>query len=156
MPKLIKDGAIVNDERWRAPDAEAEQVAEGTIATLAQWEKLEDKRGSAVQLEPGDGVEPLLPHLQDIELVTVDFPSFTDGRGFSYARELRERGYRGELRAVGAFIRDQLHLLCRCGFNAFQLADESELEGALDSLGDFSEHYQAAVDQPLPLFRRRR
>ena len=85
----------------------------------------------------------------------VNFPVFTDGRGFSYARELRERGLRGELRAGGHFIRDQLTYLQRCGFNAFQMADEAELEAALASLADFSEHYQASIDQPLPLFRRR-
>lgn len=155
MPRLIKDGSVVSDDRWQAPNPDAEQATAGTIATLEQWRALSDKAGSAVQLEPGDGVEALLPHLDGIELVTVNFPVFTDGRGFSYARELRERGYRGELRAVGAFIRDQLHYLARCGFNAFQMADESQLDEALASLGDFTEHYQAAIDEPLPLFRRR-
>lgn len=155
MPRLIRDGAVVSDDRWQAPDADAEHAVDGVIATLAQWQALDDKRDSAVQLEPGDGVDPLLPHLDEIELVAVNFPVFTDGRGFSYARELRERGYRGELRAVGAFIRDQLHYLARCGFNAFQMEDEHALQDALASLDDFSEHYQAAIDQPLPLFRRR-
>lgn len=142
MPKLIKDGAITADERWQAPDPEAEQARDGVIATLAQWQALPDKSGSAVQLEPGDGVDALLPHLEEIELVAVNFPVFTDGRGFSYGRELREQGYRGELRAVGAFIRDQLYYLSRCGFNAFQMDDESALEEALPSLGDFSAYYQ--------------
>ena len=87
--------------------------------------------------------------------MVVNFPVFTDGRGFSYGRELRERGYQGELRAAGHFIRDQLTYLSRCGFDAFQMADESQLEDALASLDDFSESYQAAIDQPLPLFRRR-
>lgn len=155
MPRLIKNGTVVSDEQWQAPKPDADAAAPGSIATLDQWQALADKRDSAVQLEPGDGVEALLPHLDELALVAVNFPVFTDGRGFSYARELRERGYRGELRAVGGFIRDQLHYLSRCGFNAFQLADESALEEALASLGDFSEHYQAAIDQPLPLFRRR-
>ena len=53
------------------------------------------------------------------------------------------------------FIRDQLYFLKRCGFNAFQLTDETQLEGALCSLNEFSEHYQAASDEPEPLFRRR-
>ncbi|GAB3276024.1 DUF934 domain-containing protein [Parahaliea aestuarii] len=155
MPKLIKNGEVVNDERWQAVDTEADNAAPGVIATLSQWQALDDKAGSAVQLEPGDGVETLLPHLADIELIAISFPVFTDGRGFSYARELRQRGYTGELRAVGGFIRDQLHYLSRVGFNAFQMNDDRELEEAVASLGDFSEHYQAAVDQPLPLFRRR-
>ena len=48
-----------------------------------------------------------------------------------------------------------LHYLARCGFNAFQFEGDSALEAAADSLDDFSEHYQASIDQPLPLFRRR-
>ncbi len=155
MPKLIKDGAVTNDDRWLAVETESDQVADGHIATLAQWQALADKSGSAVQLEPGDSVEPLLPHLSDISLVAVNFPVFTDGRGFSYGRELRERGYTGELRAVGGFIRDQLHYLKRCGFSAFQMDDEGAMQDAIASLADFDEHYQAAIDQPLPLFRRR-
>jgi len=59
------------------------------------------------------------------------------------------------LRACGQFLRDQKTYLHRVGFDAFQMADESGLEEALASLEDFSEHYQAAIDQPLPLFRRR-
>ncbi|MFV0411584.1 MAG: DUF934 domain-containing protein [Paracoccus sp. (in: a-proteobacteria)] len=155
MPKLIKDGAIISDERWQPAQPDAECAATGHIATLSQWQALPDKAGSALQLEPGDGIEPLLPHLDEIAMVAVNFPVFTDGRGFSYARELRERGYAGEVWAVGAFLRDQLHYLRRCGFDAFQMADESLLEDAIASFDDFDEHYQAAIDQPLPLFRRR-
>lgn len=155
MPKLIKDGAIVEDQRWQAPQPDAEAVAGDVICTLAQWQALADKTGRAVQLEPGDDVASLLPYLAEIELVAVNFPVFTDGRGFSYARELRQEGYQGELRAVGAFIRDQLHYLSRVGFNAFHMTDESNLESAIDSLGVFTEHYQASINQPLPLFRRR-
>ena len=123
--------------------------------TLDQWMVLADKSGSALQHAPGQAPAPLLPYLVEIELDAVNLPVFTDGRGFSYARELRERGYRGELRATGHFLRDQLTYLRRCGFDAFQMADETDLEAALERLEDFSEHYQASIDQPLPLFRRR-
>ena len=114
-----------------------------------------DKQGHAVQLEPGQAPTPLFEYLEQIPLVAINFPVFTDGRGFSYARELRQRGFKGELRACGHFIRDQLTYLRRCGFDAFQLANEHELEAALASLADFDEFYQGSVDQPLPLFRRR-
>jgi uncharacterized protein (DUF934 family) len=152
MPRLIKDGAIV-DSDWLP--ANPERPTPGHILSLDQWLELDDKSGSVVQLEPGDGVTPLLDHLDDLDLVAVNFPAFTDGRGFSYGRELRERGFAGELRAVGEFIRDQLDYLQRCGFNAFQFANESQLDAALDGLTPFSEHYQADVRQPVPLFRRR-
>ena len=154
MPSIIKDGAVVADS-WLAPDPEQAQAPEGHIATLSQWQALSDKAGSAVQLEPGDDISPLLPHLADIALISILFPTFMDGRGFSYARELRERGYDGELRAAGHFIRDQMTYLTRVGINVFAPEDDTGLEDALHSLDDFSEHYQASADNPLPLFRRR-
>lgn len=154
MSRLIKQDRIVQDT-WLPLDADITQPAPGQICNLEQWLKLENKNGSAVQLESGEEPAPLLAYLEQIQLVVIHFPVFTDGRGFSYARDLREHGYRGELRAAGKFIRDQLTYLRRCGFDAFQMADESGLEEALASLRDFSEYYQAAIDQPLPLFRRR-
>ena len=154
MPRLIKDGAVCEDG-WLGPDPATAPDATDRICTLEQWQALADKGGSAVQLEPGDDPAAIYDALDDLALVAINFPAFTDGRGFSYARDLRERGYRGELRAVGHFIRDQMSYLGRVGFNAFQPTDDSGLDAALASLGDFSESYQAAIDQPEPLFRRR-
>jgi uncharacterized protein (DUF934 family) len=154
MPRLIKLGRIT-DDTWLPLNPDIARPAPGQICNLEQWLQLTDKNGSAVQLESGQEPAPLFDCLEQIQLVVINFPVFTDGRGFSYARDLREHGYRGELRAGGHFIRDQLTYLRRCGFDAFQMFDESGLEAALASLGDFSEHYQAAIDQPLPLFRRR-
>lgn len=142
MPKLIKGGAIVEDD---SPE----------VLDLETWLACEERAARAVILEPGETLEPLFEHLSELALAMVNFPVFTDGRGFSYARDLRERGYTGELRAVGHFMRDQLTYLARCGFDAFQMEDESQLEGALASLADFSEYYQASIDSPQPLFRRR-
>jgi uncharacterized protein (DUF934 family) len=155
MPRIIKNGAIVEDQ-WQPLNPDNDGPASSQqILSLAQWLALDDKSGHAVQLEPGETPDPLFEHLAEIPLVAVHFPAFMDGRGFSYARELRERGYCGELRACGLFLRDQMTYLHRVGFDAFQMADESELGEALASLEDFSEHYQAAIDEPLPLFRRR-
>jgi len=152
MPRLIKGGEIT-DSDWLPVNPD--QQTPGHILTLEQWQALDDKQDSAVQLEPEDGVAPLLEHLDSIALVAVNFPVFTDGRGFSYGRELRERGFEGELRAVGEFIRDQANYLHRCGFDALQFADESQLETAIRLLTPFSESYQADTRQPVPLFRRR-
>jgi uncharacterized protein (DUF934 family) len=154
MPKLIKHGSIIDDV-WAPVDPDCTAPAPGQVCNLDQWQNLADKNGSAVQLEPGQEPTPLFDALNEIALVVINFPVFTDGRGFSYARDLREQGYSGELRANGHFIRDQLTYLQRCGFDAFQMADDANLEEALASFKDFSVHYQAAIDQPLPLFRRR-
>ncbi len=154
MSRLIRQGQISSDT-WLPPAADAPVAPESHLPTLNQWQALAEKTGSAVQIEPGDGINELLPMLAAISLVAVNFPLFTDGRGFSYARELRQRGYQGELRAVGEFLPDQLHYLRRCGFDAFQFNDESRLEEGLRQLDIFSEHYQGAIDEPQPLFRRR-
>ena len=154
MPRLIKDAQVVED-RWLPLEPDTQPPRAQHILTLEQWETLDSKVGTAVQLEPDQPPTPLLENMADIELVAINFPALTDGRGFSYARELRERGYEGELRAVGNFVRDQMYYLKRCGFNAFQLSDDSQLEDALASLDEYDEHYQAASDEPEPLFRRR-
>ena len=152
MPRLIKHGAIVEDD-WLP--AQEDDAGDAHILTLEQWTQRPDKQGLAVQLEPGQAPSPLFDFLEQIPLVAINFPVFTDGRGFSYGRELRERGFSGELRACGHILPDQMTYLRRCGFDAFQLADEGRLEEALAGLADFDEYYQASIDQPLPLFRRR-
>ncbi len=154
MPRLIKQGQIVEDS-WQGVDPDSASPGRQQVLSLDQWLSLADTSGRAVMLEPGQAPAPLFDHLGQIPLIAINFPVFTDGRGFSYGRELRERGFAGELRACGHFIRDQMTYLARCGFDAFQMAEESGLEEAISSLLDFSEHYQAAIDQPLPLFRRR-
>lgn len=94
--------------------------------------------------------------LNHFDLVAVDFPHFTDGRGYSIARLLRERyGWRGELRAIGDVIRDVVFYLSRCGFDAFDLKAGEDVQAALSAFGDFGEAYQTSVERPQPLFRRR-
>ena len=56
------------------------------------------------------------------ELVAVDFPSMTDGRGFTLARLLRERGYQGRVRAVGGLIADQYAMARRVGFDEVRIS----------------------------------
>ena len=112
--------------------------------------------GEVLRLEPADDPARLAPRLAFASRVEVNFPSFTDGRGYTLARLLRERhGYAGELRAVGDVPRDQLFNLARCGFDAFLLREGEDADAALAAFRDFSEAYQASVERPLPLFRRR-
>ena len=112
--------------------------------------------GEVLRLEPADDPAALAGRLAAAARVEVNFPTFTDGRGYSIARLLRERhGYAGELRAVGDVQRDQLFYLSRCGFDAFLLREGEDPDGALAALQDFSDAYQASAAQPIPLFRRR-
>jgi len=103
-----------------------------------------------------DRVEDIAGDIDDFSVIAVRFPKLADGRGYSTARLLRERyRYDGELRAFGDIGRDQIFLLNRVGFDAFVLGEDRSLEEALQAFNDFPESYQAAADQPIPLFRRR-
>ena len=131
------------------------------IAPLALFQargaELLDRFGrTGVVLEPHEDPAAIAPALERISLVAVRFPKFGDGRGYSIARLLRERhGYRGELRAVGDVLRDQLLFMKRSGFDSFSLRDDQEPDEAIAAFREFSEEYQASTTQPQPLFRRR-
>ena len=161
MPQILKDTQVVSDN-WILLDETAESLPTGNVLlSYEQWQIFADQLSNhsgtlGVWLEGHAEIEQIIEPLIDLPLIAINFPKFADGRGFSSARLIRERyNYSGELRAIGGFIRDQLYLLNRCGFNAFQFSDENELSDAAESLKDFSENYQVSVDQENPLFRRR-
>lgn len=160
MQNLIKNDAVTEDA-WRLIRSEDESydAAEDVILPLAAWLALDPaaRNGqSAIWLAPDADLSLLLPALAQLPLIAIDFPAFTDGRGYSLARLLRERyGYQGELRAIGDVQRDQLAYLARVGFTVFAIRDDRPAQAALDGLRDFSDQYQATVLQPEPLFKRR-
>ena len=67
---------------------------------------------------PNDAdLDLVVPHFDRISLISVDFPSFADGRGFSIAKRLRDQGFTGRLRASGPVISDQFAYLLESGFD---------------------------------------
>jgi uncharacterized protein (DUF934 family) len=110
---------------------------------------------SAVRIEPGDDARDLLPHLGQLRLVEVNFPAFTDGRGYSAARILREAGYTGELRAVGDVLVDQLNHMRRCGFDSFLPDRPLDQADARAAFATWPEVYQPAADGRVPIWRLR-
>ena len=166
MAQIIKDCGLESDP-WRLLEHAADfrslelMPSDDLIVPFALWcaerDQLRCRAGRiGVWLKPDEDPALIAQDLPLFGIVAVQFPKLADGRGYSTGRLLRERyGYRRELRAIGEVPRDQLHFLWRCGFNAFVLRPREDLQDALAALGEFSETYQASVDQPLPLFRRR-
>ncbi|MFT3965797.1 MAG: DUF934 domain-containing protein [Sphingobium sp.] len=110
---------------------------------------------TAVRIEPGEDARLLLPDLDRLSLVEVNFPAFGDGRGYSSAAILREAGYEGELRAVGDVLADQIPALRRCGFDSF--APRAPVDRAvLDAtLARYPEVYQKVGIHETPIWKRR-
>lgn len=116
---------------------------------------LDQSNATAVRLEPDEDARLLIPHLERLALVEVAFPKFRDGRGYSSARILREAGYKGELRAQGDVLVDQLLYMRRCGFDSF--APEKPLDAAVveSTLSRFDNVYQGAADAAVPVWKLR-
>jgi uncharacterized protein (DUF934 family) len=164
MQRIIKNNAVI-DETWHLlpKDTSFDDLSncDDLIVPLALWREhghaLEARDGGlGVWLDSDEEAEEIGADVGKFQVIALNFPAFTDGRSYSNARLLRDRyGYKGELRAIGDVLRDQLFYLHRCGFDAFAIRADKDPYEALESLKDFSVTYQAATDEPLPLFRRR-
>jgi uncharacterized protein (DUF934 family) len=163
--RIIKGRAVVADD-WSVLRLEEQEAAAGAVVPegkiivplatwLAQRESLAARAGIGVWIGADERPEAIKADLDKFAVIAVDFPKFTDGRGYSIAYNLRKRlGYRGELRAIGDVLRDQLFSMHRVGFDAYATRADRDIHDALKGLTVFSEAYQASVDQDLPLFRR--
>ena len=80
--------------------------------------------GCAIDLASSNDPNELAGRLSDIPMIRVDFPSFSDGRGFTIARQLRRQGYYGRLRAKGHVIADQFAMARRAGFDEVEIDDD--------------------------------
>jgi len=162
MQKLLSNGRIASDnwkrleggaERWLAvgedgfvPDFPAEGDLIAPLAVLKRrGDELLARRGATgVLLEASDDPWAVARHLDRLRLIAVRLAKFSDGRGYSIARLLRERySYRGELRATGDVLRDQLLFLKRCGFDSFELRADQDAADARAAFDELPVTYQA-------------
>ena len=164
MARLIKDGAVARDDWTRLGadfDTDSPLPAGKLMVPLHLWETrreelLARREPLGIWLDSSEHPEAAADALAQVQLVAINFPVFSDGRGYSYARLLREKyGFTGELRAMGDVLRDQLFLIRRCGFDSFEIRADRDASDALASLGVFSHVYQCAtVDTGTPLVLR--
>lgn len=148
---LIVDGRLEQGSSAQAP----------VILPLAEWLEQANTDSPDPSVAPclasdTELTSSLYASLQGCALIAVAFPVFTDGRGYTLGRLLRQRyGFRGELRAVGDIMVDQLEALRRCGFNAMALREDQDMAVALRALHTFSAHYQSDATESRSLLEKR-
>ncbi len=160
MQKLINQSAIL-DDKWTFIEAMENKLPTGNVIIPAsQW--LENKASLAsrtdigIWLDSDAEIDLYIKEISELPVIAINFPAFANGRGYSLARLIKERtDFKGELRAIGDVLLDQLFFMKRCGFNTFLLKEGLSAEKALEYLETFSDPYQLAYDKPSPLFRRK-
>ena len=162
---IIKNKTLVEDD-WhvlRLNDQETVEnitVPDGKVIVplkvwLSQRDALIQRNDLGVWFASDERPEDIKADIHKFQVIAVDFPKFSDGRGYSIAYNLRARlGYSGELRAIGDVLRDQLFYMRRVGFDAFALRPDRDIHDALKGFEDFSEVYQTSFEEKLPLFKR--
>ena len=164
---LIKHGKLVEDI-WHDTDdftdVQALAALGPVIVSLELWQQQRDAilaLGGEIglRLVPGQTPDLVTADLHRFTLIALEFTKFTDGRAYSQARLLRQRhGYKGELRAVGQVLRDQLAFMVRCGFDSFSVDSQRHAQAILDAEAEFAHWYQPAQDggSTIPALRRGR
>jgi uncharacterized protein (DUF934 family) len=153
MRRILRQRELVTDEwRYLGEDGGASDALIVPFAELrsspSRWREWRGQLG--VRVAPAENVEELADELSRLALVAVEFPNAADGRGFSHARLLRTRlEFHGELRAVGGGVKqDLIFLMARCGFDAFELAPDQNVEEAIRALNRYGVAYQPSQVNP--------
>ncbi len=141
----FKDGAFADDP-----------FATATVLSAADWlerDSTAEASGIVLKLDPGIAVATVAADVHKFALIKIVFPKFTDGRGYSMGWLLRSRhGYKGEMRAVGDVLFDEMQLMLRCGFDAFEIVDTQTLRLLGDGrrAASFDRFYQPGLEPEMP------
>ena len=151
--RLIKGRPATDVDVWaRVDDGDSLPDCAPAVVSLARWQSERNtliRRNVAVgvRLASDETLEELLGDLERLDLIALDFPNLNDGRHFTTARLLRERyGFRGEIRATGQVLRDQLFAMARCGFDSFELQPHQDTAAAQNAFSEISVVFQPAAD----------
>ena len=126
-----------------------------TLNILSAEEHIDDGDPKVLQL--ANDADPLAIEvcLADIERIDLNFPKFTDGRAYSQAFLLRRRlGFKGDIRATGDVLIDQLVQMQRTGFSSAVLKEGVDASAAQRQFDRFASYYQGDAVLPTPLFKR--
>ncbi len=143
MP-VIRGGRFVEDDFITLSDEEALPARGRPVVPLERYRK---EREHLLARNDSFGVRLKSSDNPKIALVAIEFPTFRDGRGFSWARMLRTRlGFKGEIRAVGHFLYDQLAFMARTGFDAFEVRQDFREEDFVRAMREITFYYQPSAD----------
>jgi len=151
---LLRNARIEHDDWVFIADDQPIPAAGAVVIPLARYlterDRLDGRRDPlGLILASGETPRAIAGDVARFGLICLEFPKFTDGRSYSAARLLRERyGFRGELRAIGNVLRDQLAFMWRCGFDGFEIPDGASALKWLAALNEISVHMQPAADGP--------
>ncbi|MBJ19298.1 MAG: DUF934 domain-containing protein [bacterium] len=152
---------VIEDRFTRVSDEAALPAAGGVIVSLSRFEAQRDvllARGGelGVWLKSAESPKALTDVLDRLAVVACDFPAFSDGRAYSYARLLRERhGYKGEVRAIGDVLLEQIPYMVRSGFSTFEIEDPAMPDAFKAVCDEVRVVYQPTGDgQPTAMQRR--
>ena len=166
----LEDGIakVLENDSWIFINSEEDliqhKMPEKLILPLKLWESMRPAEVSqgheislnGVWLAPDDNEKSIERWLHVLPIIALRFFSFRDGRAYTQAYAIKTRlNWRGELRAVGDVLRDQLSLMRQCGFNSFAVREDKSVEDALKGLAGISVLYGRSAIEPKPLFRRR-
>lgn len=161
---LIIKNHIIEDNNWVViTDKDIEHIDQlptgDLILPLKVWQQLHsqlNERNIGVWLDSSESPHAIKDVCLQLPIIGINFPIFSDGRGYSYAQILRTQyGYTGDLRAIGDVLKDQLFYMDRCGFSSFQMREDQKLDESMPRFNDFTVRYQRAIDKDTPLFRLR-
>jgi uncharacterized protein (DUF934 family) len=161
MP-LVRAGRVVEDHFVRvlddAPLPDGVPILISAARLAAEARDLVLRPTPVGVIWPNDRrIAELAPYLDWIKLVALVFPTFQDGRAYSQARLLRERHqFRGELRATGQVLRDQLLFLQRAGFDAYEVTKEADVAKFAEAMQRYSVFYQPTGDGRVSVRNARR
>ena len=149
---LIKNGAVATDGWTHLADEDAIPADRPFTVSWKRWTEARDTLPNdparlGLQLPNNVAASEIGDDARRFGIIVLTFPNFGDGRAYSQASVLRNRyKFRGELRATGAVLRDQLLFMQRCGIDALEMSDRALSEDWLAALREFDVFYQPAAD----------
>ncbi len=163
---LIKGNEIVQDDWLLVSNDESLEInindkKQKIILPLLLWLKNKNlyfnRSNIGVWIDSDEDPREIGTDCNKLSLIAINFPIFNDGRGYSYAKILKENfNYIGELRAIGDVLCDQMYFYLKCGFTSFSIRRDEDPSQAIKSLNDFSMNYQAVSDHNQPIFHKRK